>query len=203
MSTGNTRVFECFKAGNHINMAGQPMIWTGRDLDAVCLNYQCRADRAPLVLGHPASNGPAFGEVAELFTKRGRLYAVAKVGQHLLSLVRAGSYKHVSASFERAAGLVGWNLRHIGFLGAMPPAVKGMAPLAFAEMPQPPNTLCFAESTGRGITPPEPVSVPAGWNVTPEGWGLYLHARDVQAACPDLSFAEAAMLAERYTFVYP
>jgi hypothetical protein len=206
MTTGNTRVFECFKVGDHTTMAGTAMTWTGRDLEAVCLNYQCRAERAPLVLGHPASNGPAFGEVSELFTRRGRLYAVAKVGQQLLSLVREGRFKHVSAAFERVSGRAGWCLRHIGFLGAVPPAVKGLAPLAFAaftDMPQPPNSVCFAESSGPGIAPAPLISIPAGWNVTPEGWALYLSARNVQAACPDMSFAEAASLAERYTFVFP
>lgn len=203
MSTDNTRVFECFQVGDHTNMAGQAMSWTGRDLETVCLNYQSRADRAPLVIGHPASNGPAFGEVTELFYKRGRLYAVAKVGAELLNLVREGRYKHVSASFQQIAGRVGWHLRHIGFLGATPPAVKGMAPLAFAELSQPPNTACFAAPTGQGIAPAPLLSIPAGWHVTPEGWALYLKARDVQAACPALSFAEAASLAERYTFVSP
>lgn len=203
MNADNTRVFECFKVGDHINMAGQAMTWTGRDLEAVCINYQCRAERAPLVLGHPAGNGPAYGEVAELFTKRGRLYAVAKVGQQLMNLVREGRYKHVSAAFERIAGRAGWCLRHIGFLGAVPPAVKGLAPLAFADMCQPANTACFAESTGQGIAPPPAMAIPAGWHVTREGWALYLKAREVQAACPDMSFAEAATLAERYTFVSP
>ena len=203
MSSENTRVFECFKVGDHINMAGQTMTWTGHDLEAVCMNYQRRADRAPLVIGHPASNGPAFGEVGELFSRRGRLYAVSEVGQQLINFVREGRFKHVSASFERIAGWPGWCLRHIGFLGAMPPAVKGLAPLAFAEMSQPPNTVCFSESTGQGIAPPPLLSIPAGWNVTQEGWALYLKARDVQAACPDMSFAEAASLAERYTFVSP
>jgi hypothetical protein len=118
MSADNTRIFECFKAGTHTTMGGQTAEWSFADLDRICNNYLYRTDRAPLVIGHPLTNGPAYGEVTELFHKRGGLYAVAKVGKELLELVKRGYYKHVSASFAHASGLPGWSLRHIGFLGA-------------------------------------------------------------------------------------
>lgn len=198
MSADNTRIFECFKAGKHTSMGGQTAEWSFADLDRICNNYLYRADRAPLVIGHPLTNSPAYGEVTELFHKRGGLYAVAKVGKELLELVKRGYYKHVSASFAAAAGLPGWSLRHIGFLGAAPPAVKGMAPLAFSEMTEAPGTVCFAAATGASIAPPPPIAIPEGWAVTPEGWALYERAREVHLACPGLSFAEAASLAEKH-----
>jgi hypothetical protein len=56
----------------------------------------------------------------------------------LIDLVRSGNYKKISASFfspyhgdNPAPGI--WCLRHVGFLGAVPPAVKGMEALAFSE----------------------------------------------------------------------
>jgi len=198
MSADNTRIFECFKAGTHTSMGGKVTEWSHADLDRICKNYLYRIDRAPLVLGHPLANGPAYGEVSELFHKRGSLYAVAKVGKALLEMVKAGYYKHVSASFAPAARMPGWNLRHVGFLGATPPAVRGMAPLAFGEMTEAPGTVCFAAPTGPAISYPAEIAIPKGWTVTPEGWACYLRAREVHAACPGLSFAEAASVAEKH-----
>lgn len=200
MSTDNTRIFECFRAGRHVSMSGRETEWTEQDLERICTNYRTRRNPAPLVLGHPADNQPAFGEVSELFHRRGSLYAVAKVGAGLLDAVKKGYYKHVSASFESAysLGSGGWNLRHIGFLGACPPAVRGMAPLNFGEMVEPPGVVCFASPTGAGVSRRPDIRIPAGWSVTPEGWACYQRAKEVEASCPHLSFAECAHLAEKF-----
>ena len=199
MSTENTRIFECFRAGRHTSMGGKETVWTADDLERICANYRGRRNPAPLVLGHPADNLPSFGEVTELFHRRGVLYATAKVGAGLLNAVKQGYYRHVSASFQSASslGFSGWHLRHIGFLGAMPPAVKGLAPLNFGEMVEPPGTACFAGPTGE-VKPRRQLVIPPGWHVTPEGWACYERACEVEAACPSLSFAECARLAEQH-----
>lgn len=199
MSKENTRIFECFRTGVHVTMSGRETLWTSEDLEQICSNYRRRPNRAPLVLGHPADNLPAFGEVGELFHRNGRLYAVAQVGAGLLEAVKQGYYRHVSAAFEAAAsvGGRGWNLRHIGFLGAIPPAVKGLAALNFGEMVEPPGAVCFAASGGH-LPPARKIVVPAGWHVTPEGWACYERAQEVWAGCPHLSFAECASLADQF-----
>ena len=69
MSTENTRVFECFRAGRHISMAGREMEFTVGDLEKICANYRHAKSKAPLVLGHPTDNLPAFGEVNDLDRK--------------------------------------------------------------------------------------------------------------------------------------
>ena len=198
MSTENARIFECFKVGTHTSGGGKTREWESSDLERICRNYLYRTDRAPLVLGHPVENGPAYGEVTDLFHKRGVLYAVANVGKTLIELVRGGKYKHVSASFMTSPTLSGWNLRHIGFLGANPPAVKGLAELAFSDFSKPPGTVSFAAPTGAGVSSAAHLVVPAGWSVSEEGWALYEHSREVQADCPGLSFAEATRLAEKH-----
>ncbi|MFV2030789.1 2-oxoacid:acceptor oxidoreductase, partial [Neisseria sp. S1] len=53
-------------------------------------------------------------------------------------LVKAGRYKKVSASFYPPGSPSNpvpgkWYVRHVGFLGAHPPAVKGLAPINFAD----------------------------------------------------------------------
>lgn len=52
-------------------------------------------------------------------------------------MVRAGRYKKLSASLYAPDSPANpspgaWYLRHVGFLGAQPPAIKGLAPVNFA-----------------------------------------------------------------------
>lgn len=97
--------------------------------------YDPRRYPAPLVLGHPASNGPAYGHVRALDAVGGDLFAEVEPDPALRELVQAGHYKKLSASFwppahpENPAPGV-WSLRHVGFLGAAVPAVLGLAPVA-------------------------------------------------------------------------
>lgn len=83
----------------------------------------------PLVVGHPAGNAPAFGWVSGLREAGNVLYAKFKdVATGLEELVKQGLFKKRSASFYRDG-----RLRHVGFLGAMPPAVKGLRDMVFGE----------------------------------------------------------------------
>lgn len=199
----NTRIFEFFKAGTHRGMGGVDTVWEESDLDQICRNYMYQQVPAPLVLGHPLANGPAYGQVKELFQKRGVLYAVAKVGKGLIDAVRNGNYKHVSASFTKAGHGPGWKLRHIGFLGAMAPAVKGLSPLQFAESyNQPPGTVCFSglscfgNGTHDRIDFAEPLP-PAGYVLDPVSLLKYRAIQATHADCPQLSFIECASAVER------
>lgn len=188
------RTFQFFRAGQHRTAAGEALHFSEADLEQIHLAYS-QGDRAPLVIGHPPDDGPAYGEVQEVFRKGATLYAVARCSQALIDLVKSGAYKHVSAAFFRSP----WGLRHIGFLGAMPPAVKGLPPLQFAEHSASPGTVCF--SGGLSVGPEFAISSdyvpPAGWGVDPESLRFYQAARGVQAGCPDLSFIEAASIVQR------
>lgn len=92
----------------------------------------------PITVGHPKDNSPAFGWVKALRKatqklKDGSTVAVlmAKfkdVVPEFSQAVRQGLYKKRSASFYPDG-----RLRHVGFLGGMPPAVKGLADLRFGE----------------------------------------------------------------------
>lgn len=97
----------------------------------------------PLVVGHPKGNGPAFGWVERLgaFFANGRKVLAAKlkdVSPDIENLVRQGVYKNRSAAFYSDGGL-----RHVGLLGGMPPAVKGLKPI-FASGGE--EYFCFNES---------------------------------------------------------
>ena len=94
-----------------------------------------KAGEAPLVFGHPEDNAPAYGWVSDLrkAARGGMNFLEAKFDQvpdAVRDLVREGRYRHRSASFRRDG-----SLRHVGLLGAVAPAVKGLAPLKFEEDP--------------------------------------------------------------------
>ena len=86
-----------------------------------------------MTVGHPENNSPAFGWVEGLkkMVKDGVKVLMAKFRQvvpEFEDLVKQGQYKKRSASFYPDG-----RLRHVGFLGAAPPAVKGLADLKFKD----------------------------------------------------------------------
>ena len=133
------RAFQCFASGSHTDMRGTSVTVTPARLQTIAVAYNAHKQTrpAPLVLGHPDSNDTSYGTVRALIAEGGALFAVAEVSFALLSLVRTGRYKNVSASFHLPGSKdnpVGneWYLRHVGFLGAVPPAVRGMQPVSFS-----------------------------------------------------------------------
>lgn len=87
----------------------------------------------PLTVGHPKDDSPAFGWVEGLkkTVKDGTNILVAKfkdIVPEFEQAVREGAYKKRSASFYPDG-----RLRHVGFLGAAPPAVKGLDGIAFGQ----------------------------------------------------------------------
>lgn len=107
-------------------------------LAEVAAGYDPALHEAPLVIGHPSLQAPAYGWVRGLSFADGALVAKADPLPQLVDLVRQQHVKKVSASFYPPTAANNptpgkWYLRHVGFLGAAPPAVKGLAPVSFAE----------------------------------------------------------------------
>lgn len=120
---------EIFRAGKHTDSAGNTRTWTEADLDAIAAKYNPAEHEAPVVIGHPKDNAPAFGWVEGLERKGSVLYAKLKdLVPEFVEAVKKGLYKKRSISLYPDMAL-----RHVGFLGAMPPAVKGLADVAFSE----------------------------------------------------------------------
>lgn len=199
-ATGNSRIFQCFKSGKHTAMNGNQITFTDADLQGIANNYQNRlpGETAPLVLGHPATDAPAYGQVKELFVKQGILYAVADASERLVSLVRDKAYNTVSAAFKKHYSSGGWSLRHIGFLGAVQPAVPDLEPIKFSACDPSTGLIAFAESTGHFSGHLPAFKAPPGWDVSSESMAQYNRIRQIHADCPQLQFAEAASLAEKH-----
>ena len=109
------------------------------DLGAIAAAYDPALHEAPIVVGHPRTDTPAFGWVSGLVADAAGLHASPRqVDPAFAEAVAAGRYKKVSAAFygpdhpsSPAPG--GWYLRHVGFLGGQPPVVKGLAAVQLAD----------------------------------------------------------------------
>lgn len=132
------RNFEIFKPGTFTAMDGRKFTFTEQDLHEIADSYDPNLYQANLTLGHPKNNLPDLGAVHHVYMYQGKLFACAEFADELAEAIHKGTYKHRSASFYLPHSpenpVKGKKyLRHIGFLGAMPPAVKGLASIDFSE----------------------------------------------------------------------
>lgn len=119
---------EVFRAGDHVDSAGRRHTFAEADLDRLA-TYDPASHEAPLVIGHPTANAPAFGWVTRVYREGPVLKADFKdVAPEFADLVKAGRFRKRSISLYPDG-----TLRHVGFLGAVPPAIKGLKDVAFAE----------------------------------------------------------------------
>jgi hypothetical protein len=125
--------FEIFKIGTHTSDKGISKEYTLDDLNFIAQSYKPEEDEAPIVIGHPEDNDPAFGWINSLsVTADGSLIAEAsedKLHPDFLTALKEGRYKKRSISLTPEG-----KLRHIGFLGAAKPAVKGLADIQFSSL---------------------------------------------------------------------
>lgn len=136
-----TKHLHIFKPGRQTAMSGVTLEFSESDLEASARAYDPAKHEAPLVIGHPKHDAPAYGWVKSLATGTDGLNAEPhQVDANFAELVAAGRYKKISASFylpdapnNPVPGV--YYLRHVGFLGAQPPAVKGLKAVAFADDP--------------------------------------------------------------------
>lgn len=119
-------------------MSGVALAFSDSDLAASAKAYDPERFEAPIVVGHPDLNAPAYGWVKSLTFADGALDAEPhQVDPAFAELVSAGRYKKISAAFfspdapnNPSPGV--FYLRHVGFLGAVAPAVKGLRSPEFA-----------------------------------------------------------------------
>lgn len=145
MSTAlETQPIEIFRAGDY----GEKGNYTVADLDRIIAAYDPANHEAPAVIGHPQTNGPAWGWVKKL--QRSGITMLASFGEvdpTFAGMVEAGRFKKRSASFYRdpVTGEV-TGLRHVGFLGAKPPDIKGLKDVQFDDAGREVAEVTFEES---------------------------------------------------------
>src|SRR5690606_32177195 len=152
MST--VRPIEIFRPGRHTAMSGETLVFGEADLRASAEAYDPSRHEAPIVIGHPRHDAPAYGWIASLSYADGRLLAHPRqVDPEFAELVRNGRFKKVSASFYKpdspsnpVPGV--YCLRHVGCLGAQPPAVKGLKAVELAAGDEDVVEVEFGEADG-------------------------------------------------------
>jgi hypothetical protein len=136
-----TARIEVFRPGTFTPMEGVAQTYSAADLRAIADAYDFETAPAPIVVGHPTTDAPAYGWVAsfEYDGTKDRLFAnLVDIDPAFSTAVKAGRYKKVSACFfppTAAANPVPgtWYPKHIGFLGGAAPAVAGLKNVAFAQ----------------------------------------------------------------------
>ncbi len=131
--------FEIFRTGRLTSSNGDEITFSAADMADVVSSYDPALHQAPLVVGHPKTNAPAFGWVKGLAVKGDRLVAEPeRLDPTFSEMVKDGKFPKVSVALYSPSSKGNptpgkYHLRHVGFLGAEPPAVKGLAPIEFSE----------------------------------------------------------------------
>lgn len=132
--------FQIFKAGVPVtSMEGTVVKFSDADLQGIAERYDPKLHEAPLIIGHPQHDAPAYGWVRGLAFADGALSVEEhQVDPQFEDLRQKGRFKKVSATFYTPTCKNNptpgqYYLRDVGFLGAMAPAVKGLRSASFAD----------------------------------------------------------------------
>ena len=126
------------RAGSWRDIAGREVAIDEARLDRIVAAHAA-GDPAPVVVGHPEADAPAYAWIESLRGVGDRLQATLRdIAPAFRDAVEAGHYA------GRSIALQGDTLRHLGFLGGRAPAVPGLAPTCFAAAPE--TVIAFADS---------------------------------------------------------
>ncbi|MGH9942946.1 MAG: hypothetical protein ACRD9R_11385 [Pyrinomonadaceae bacterium] len=140
---------EIFQPGRHLDSKGRVHELGADFVELVAANFNTLLHEPPATIGHPEEDAPAYGWVSELrVSDTGKLEALfCDTDEQFESMVREGKFKKRSSAFyldeSVAPGGHAPALRHVAFLGAQPPAVKGLKNIHFGEN----EALIFADIT--------------------------------------------------------
>lgn len=132
---------DVFRTGHFRDMTGGAQTYREDDLRRIAASYDRDVHPAPVVIGHPETDAPAYGWVEALFVQDGVLKAtLEETAPAFADMVKAGRYKKVSICLfvPRSPNNPkpgDFYLKHVGFLGAAAPAVPGLRPVKFSGPP--------------------------------------------------------------------
>lgn len=154
--------FKIFRPGKHTASCGTVVEFTEQELRAAAAAYDPQVYATPLVIGHPKQEDRAYGWAASLSYSDGHLWVNPEhVEPNFAELVESKAFRNRSASWympDHPNNPKPGTLypKHVGFLGAVPPSLKGLGdiqfneqagPVDFAEDPHPELVLEFAGIT--------------------------------------------------------
>jgi hypothetical protein len=192
------------RPGTYRTTTGREITLSAADLAACAAAYDPAAHQAPLVVGHPRTDDPAFGWVSDLAADAaGELTAgVEQVADELRDAVSAGRYRRLSASFfppvhERNPRPGTWYLRHVGFLGAAEPAVQGLRRAELGAPDADIDTIDFGAPVGAAAN--ANAETPAMPQQSADTGQTETETLDLAAERAQLAADRAALSAERAT----
>lgn len=124
------------RAGTFADGSGTKHTFSAADIAAIASGYDGEKYPAPIVVGHPGTDAPAYGWIASLGADDHGLHATPKdVAPAFAEAVKSGAYRRISVSLFLPAAPANPKpgqhyLRHVGFLGGAAPAVPGLTPVA-------------------------------------------------------------------------
>lgn len=134
------RQVEVFRAGTFTASNGKTAKFTPKEVEGIAKIYDPTTAPAPVVVGHPQHDSPAWGWVSAFISdEKGTLIAeLDQLEENFVEAVSAGRYRKISMSFfspdHPANPKQGFNYpKHVGFLGGAAPAVSGLAPVEFVD----------------------------------------------------------------------
>lgn len=128
------KLIPTMKEGSWTTMTGQVVEFTKAMLKEVAESYDPKKWAAPLVIGHPKIEDPAFGQVDTVSFDGEFINSVpVNVNPEFATAVEKKAFPNVSAKFWQPKDTGNptpgkWYLRHIGFFGAWPTSLKGHLP---------------------------------------------------------------------------
>ena len=131
------KFLEVFRVGEHPVSETESLNFSEEMLKASVEAYDPKLHEAPLVVGHPKNDDPAYGWVKKAKLIGGKFVTENdQVNPEFAELVSSGAFKKISASFYPIGSKYSPKpevlyLKHIGFLGAKPPAIKGLAGIEY------------------------------------------------------------------------
>lgn len=121
---------EVFRSGKQTDSKGRVRDWKESDLDQMVANHS-GGHTTPIVVGHPKTDSPAYGWADQL--KRVGDTLMAKFAHVEPAFAKLVEKKHFpNRSIKIVPTDKGFKLAHVGWLGATPPAIEGLAPVQFA-----------------------------------------------------------------------
>ncbi len=154
-----SRKVEVFRPGTFRAMNGHNYSFSEADVANMASGYDAEKAPAPVVVGHPKHDDPAFGWAKGFeINEAGTLVAeLGELAPEFVSAVEEGRYRKVSMKFfppeaPNNPNPGNYYPRHIGFLGGAAPAVSGLDP-GGAACPRPSQPVCHGfYKTGRSLT---------------------------------------------------
>lgn len=168
---------EVFTVGDHTDSQGRARVFSQADLDQMVANVSGAG--VPAVLGHPDELDRAFGWGRLKRDGNSLLALFSDIAPAFRELVDAGAYRERSISTYKDK-LRGWVVNHIGWLGAVPPALA-LRPLAYRRGDAAPGGDDLADAAALPAAPAGADLLEFAAGLPDAGWALGDVARSLRS----------------------